>query len=271
MRQKKVSKTLEVTERWIDVHSHLNFLEMSPQEALSHGRSVGVERVITIGTTPEDHEVVLALANTLGPEVYCTLGVHPHEASLYNEKVGQTMRSHLQQDKVLAVGEIGLDYYYEHSPREIQREVFRSQLQMALETNLPVEIHTRDAEEDTIEILKEFGAKIRGLVHCFTGSLWLAEESLRLGLDISFSGVVTFKSAGALRDVCQMVPLDRLHVETDCPYLAPVPERGKKNEPAFVVHTARVVAELKGISMTTLSEQTCRNALRLFPKLRWES
>ena len=167
------------------------------------------------------------------------------------------------------LAEIGLDYYYSHSEHDVQREVFRKQMAIAAEFNLPIEIHTRDAEADTIEILKEFSGRVKGLFHCFTGTQWLADEGLALGYNISISGVVTFKSAEALRAVVKTVPLDRLHIETDAPFLAPVPNRGKKNEPALLVHTAQVVAELKGISVEELSRHTSENARRLFTKLKW--
>lgn len=256
--------------RWIDVHTHLNMLEVSPEEALVRGKAAGVERFITIGTCPDDHELVQTLAKDLGPEVYCTLGVHPHDASKFNDQVDKYIRDHISNPKVVAVAEIGLDYYYDQSPREVQREAFERQLQIAADTNMPVEIHTRDAEQDTVDILKKFDGKIPGLMHCFTGTQWLADECLQLGLNISFSGVVTFRNADPLRAVCKSVPLDRLHVETDAPFLAPVPHRGKKNEPAFVVHTAQFVADLKGVTVDQLAEQTRSNALKLFPRLEWE-
>ncbi|MCB0363832.1 MAG: TatD family hydrolase [Bdellovibrionaceae bacterium] len=256
--------------RWIDVHTHLNMLEVSPQEALARAKAAGVERLITIGTQPEDHQLVQDIAKDLGAEVYCTLGVHPHDASKYSDEVGESIRQSLSNPQVVAVAEIGLDYYYDMSPREVQKEAFERQLQIALDTQMPVEIHTRDAEEDTVAILKNFSGKIKGLMHCFTGTQWLADECLKLGLNISFSGVVTFRNADPLREVCRSVPLDRLHVETDAPFLAPVPQRGKKNEPAFVVHTAELVSQLKGVSPSELADQTRANALRLFPRIDWE-
>jgi TatD DNase family protein len=253
---------------WIDVHTHLNFLEISPEQALSEAKQAGVERVITIGTEPKDHQVVLDLAQKYFPQVVCTLGIHPHEAALFTPEVETFFRAHLQAKEVVAVGEIGLDYYYNNAPAEVQKRAFRSQLKLAQEFSLPVEIHTRDAEADTVEILKEFGGQVRGIIHCFTGTKWLAEQVLNLGLDISFSGVVTFKKADELREVVKFVPLSRLHVETDAPFLAPMPHRGKKNVPAYVVHTAEVVAQLKGVTLAELAQQTQLNALRTFPKLR---
>lgn len=232
-------------------------------------REAGVERFITIGTEPKDHEVVLELARKYYPEVVCTLGVHPHEAKLYTDEVETFIAAHLGDREVVAVGEIGLDYYYENSEREAQKEAFRRQLALSLKHDLPVEIHTRDAEEDTLAILREFGGQVRGLLHCFTSSLAMAKSALELGLDISFSGVVTFKNADELRDVVRFVPLDRLHVETDAPFLAPIPMRGKPNVPAYVVHTARRVAELKGVTDAQLMSAACANARRLFTKLAW--
>jgi TatD DNase family protein len=255
--------------QWIDVHCHLNFLDVSPEQAVEQARAAGVTRLVTIGTCPDDHGEVLRLVDTFPETVYGTLGVHPHEAQLFNDEVERFIRTHAIHPKIVAVGEIGLDYYYDNSPRDVQREAFRRQLQMALDLNMPIEIHTRDAEADTIEILQEFNGRIRGLVHCFTGTQWLADEALKLGLNISMSGVVTFKKAEELRRVCESIPLERLHVETDAPFLAPVPKRGAKNLPEYVVHTAELVASLKGVTLTELAAQTRVNALEIFPKLQW--
>ena len=210
---------------------------------------------------------MLGLAEKFYPEVACTLGLHPHEGKVYTDELDAYLRANVPKKEVVAVGEIGLDYHYDSSPRDEQKIAFRRQLQIADDLNMPIEIHTRDAEEDTIAILKEFGGRMRGIVHCFTGTMWLAKEALDLGLDISFSGVVTFKNAEPLREVVKYVPLDRIHVETDAPFLAPIPMRGKPNVPAFVVHTAKAVAGLKGLSETTLLDATLKNAARTFPKL----
>jgi TatD DNase family protein len=253
---------------WIDVHTHLNMLEVSPEEALESAEKNGVKNVITIGTCPDDFPLVIALAKKYYPRVGCTLGVHPHEAELYTSAVGDFIRHEAQAPYVVALGEMGLDYYYNQAPADVQKTAFRAQMQIAAELNMPVEIHTRDAEPDTLEILKEFSGKVKGLLHCFTGTWWLAEPALDLGFDISISGVVTFKNAADLRDVVTKVPLDRLHVETDAPFLAPVPHRGKKNQPSFVTHTADLVAQLKGIPLEELSRQTRLNASRLMPKIQ---
>ncbi|WP_415062796.1 TatD family hydrolase [Bdellovibrio sp.] len=254
---------------WIDIHAHLNMLEEGVEASIANAQAVGVKKIITIGTEPGDHPLVLEIARKYYPDVYCTLGVHPHDGKVYTEAAGKFIEDHLSEPCVVAVGEIGLDYYYDQSPREEQREAFRAQMEIAARSRMPVEIHTRDAEEDTVEILKEFQGRVTGVIHCFTGTEWLARQSLDLGFNISISGVVTFKNADSLRNIVKMIPLDRIHVETDAPFLAPIPMRGKKNTPAYVVHTAKLVAELKGISLEQLCDQTRQNALKMFPKIRW--
>jgi TatD DNase family protein len=253
---------------WIDIHCHLDHLEGGAEEALKQAQAVGVKNLITIGTEPNDLPLVIGLAEKFAPHVFCTIGIHPHEGVKYSDEVGAFLRKNASHPRVVAIGEIGLDYYYNQSPKEEQIHAFREQLKIAEEVGLPVEIHTRDAEEDTIKILSEFKGRVKGLIHCFTGTEWLAQQSLDLGFNISISGVVTFKNADSLRKtVKEIIPLDRLHVETDAPFLAPVPMRGKPNTSAYVVHTAQVVADLKNVSLQTLSEQTKKNALNLFKKL----
>lgn len=251
----------------IDVHTHLNMLEIPVEQALDLAQKNGVDRVITIGTTPDDLPVVLDLARRHFPVVACTLGIHPHEAELYTESIGDYIRQNAVVPEVVAIGETGLDYYYDNAPREVQLQVFRAQMQIAFDLNLPVEIHTRDAEPDTILILNEFKGRVRGLLHCFTGTWGLAKAGLDCGFHISISGVVTFKNADALREVVRKVPLDHLHVETDAPFLSPVPHRGKKNQPAWVTHTAQLVADLKGLPLSELKPKLRANAQNLFPKL----
>jgi TatD DNase family protein len=254
---------------WIDVHAHLDMLEDSPEVTLQKAKEAGVSKIVTIGTEPSDHEFVLKTAKQFYPDIYCTLGVHPHQGMMWKDEVGAWIEKHLPEKEVIAVGEIGLDYYYTKSPVEEQKLAFRKQLDIARRHKMPVQIHTREAEQDTVEILKEFKGEVTGLIHCFTSSTWLAQQCLDLGYNISFSGVVTFKNAESLRETCKLVPLDRMHVETDAPFLAPVPQRGKKNTPAFVVHTAALVAELKGVSLEELAVATNKNARHLFPKIQW--
>ncbi len=255
-------------QEWIDVHCHLDRLEGGPEVALKQAMDAGVNRIITIGTEPADLPTVIALAEKFAPHVFCTIGVHPHDGVKYSVEVGEFLRKNASHPRVVAIGEIGLDYYYNQSPKEEQLVAFREQMKIAAEVGLPVEIHTRDAEEDTIKILQEYEGQVKGIIHCFTGTSSLAEAALKLGYNISISGVVTFKSAESLRTtVRDIVPLDRLHVETDAPFLAPIPMRGKSNTSAYMVHTAQVVADLKNVSLQTLSEQTKKNAEKLFFKL----
>ncbi len=251
----------------IDIHAHFDMLDDAPEVVLEKAKQAGVTRIVTIGTEAGDHQYVLDIARKFYPEVYCTLGVHPHHGSGWKDETGIFIEKHLIEKEVIAVGEIGLDYFYTQSPVAEQHEAFRKQLEIAARNNMPVQIHTRDADQDTVNILNEFKGQVFGVIHCFTGSAWLANQCLDLGYNISFSGVVTFKNASPLREICKIVPLDRLHVETDSPFLAPVPMRGKKNTPAFVVHTAQVVAELKGVSVAELERITNENALRIFPKI----
>lgn len=250
-----------------DIHTHLNFLEISPEVAVQNALASGVHRMITIGTEPGDLPIVLKLADQFSPHVYCTLGIHPHEAKLLTPEVEQYLRENLKNPRVVAVGEIGLDYFYDQSPRDVQRDAFRKQLNLCCEFDLPFEIHTRDAEQDTVNILKEYEGKIKGVIHCFTGTEWLARECLALGHNISLSGILTFKNAQSLREVATLVPLDRLHVETDAPYLTPAPHRGRPNEPKMVLHTAEFLANLKGISVEELARVTELNLRSMFPRI----
>lgn len=251
---------------FIDTHTHLGMIESEVDQVINNAQSVNVRQFINIGTNHEDHPQVLKTAQKYFPKVFCTLGVHPHDAKDF-QLAEKFMLENLHHKEVVAVGEIGLDYYYLNSSAEIQKDVFRQQIQMAIKHNLPIEIHTRDAEDDTIAILKEFNGQVKGLVHCFTGTQKLATEALNLGLNLSISGVVTFKTAETLRDVVRNTPLDRLHIETDAPFLAPVPYRGKKNEPAFMIETAKKVAELKQVSLEDLAKQVQKNTEKLFSKL----
>lgn len=257
--------------RWMDMHAHLDKLEEGPEMAIEKALSVGVDRIITIGTDPQDLPVVLELAKKYAPHVYCTLGIHPHDGVSYSKKVGEFILRNARQERVVAIGEIGLDYYYNQSPKNEQLEAFRSQLDLARQLKMPVEIHTRDAEEDTVAILSDYKDQVKGLIHCFTGTQWLADQCLDLGYCISISGVVTFKNAHELKKTVSTIPLDRLLVETDSPFLSPVPMRGKPNTPAYVVHTAKVVAEIKNVSLKELCLQTRKNAETIFPKLKAES
>lgn len=254
---------------WVDIHTHLNFLDVSGQEAVDEALAQGIQKFITIGTETKDLPIVQKLAEDLSPQVFCTLGIHPHEGIQFDDEVDTYLRENLLGERAVAVGEIGLDYYYDNSPREKQIEAFKRQMQIAADLKLPVEIHTRDAEEDTIEILEEYKGRVQGVIHCFTGTQKLATAALDYGYNISFSGIVTFKSAQELREVAIKTPIDRMHVETDAPFLAPVPVRGKKNRPLNMLWTAQLVAELKKTEIPAFCSQMKKNAQVMFPKLQW--
>lgn len=257
-----------MTDGWLDIHAHINMLDTTPEETITLAKKNGVTKIFTIGTTPDDLPLVYGLAHKYAPFVYCTLGIHPHDANLFNEQAAQFIRSKANDPVVVGVGEIGLDFFYNNSDQKTQIEVFEKQMELAFELNLPVEIHTRDAEKETAEILKKYAGRVKGLLHCFTSSQWLADRALESDFDISISGIVTFKNADALRDVVRNIPIERLHVETDAPFLAPVPQRGKKNQPAFVCHTGEFVAQLKSIPVNEFINHMRRNAQRVFPKLQ---
>lgn len=251
---------------WIDVHTHLEMIETNTEEVLAEARKQGVAKMITIGCHPKDFAKVSSIAENHPDQVAATVGVHPHDSKLYDSIVEQDIRALTKKPYIIGLGEMGLDYYYNHSDPEKQREVFDKQMALAYELDLPVQIHSRDAEDDTIAILKKWKGKVRGMMHCFSGTQKLCDGALDLGFYISLSGVITFKNSDLLREVVKSVPLDRLLVETDAPFLTPAPYRGKKNQPAYVVHTAEKLSELKGISKEDLSLQLKKNVQTLFTK-----
>jgi TatD DNase family protein len=251
----------------VDSHCHLDFPDFAAElpEIVARAKSAGVGVLVTIGTKLSQFDGVAAAAARF-PDVYCTVGSHPHEAEQEPLADAAPLLELAQAGKVVGIGETGLDYYYEHSPRAQQQANFRAHIAAARELGLPLVVHTRDAEDDTIEILNEEMEKgpFTGLIHCFTGTQRLADAALDLGFFISASGIMTFKKSDALRNVLKSVPLERLLVETDAPYLAPTPHRGKRNEPAFVVHTAAQLAELKSVPAEKLARATTDNFFRLF-------
>lgn len=255
----------------IDSHCHLDYLERDGRdldEVVDAAERAGVGAMVTICTKVTEFERVRAIARRFD-NISCTVGIHPHEAGREPEVTAAELVALADDPKVVGIGETGLDYYYEHSPRDAQQKSFRAHIAAARETGLPLVVHTRDADEDTVAILRdeyETGGPFPGVIHCFTSSQWLAEEAVKLGLYISVSGIVTFKRADDLRAAVAAQPLDRLLVETDSPFLAPVPNRGKPNEPAFVVHTADALATLKEVDAATLAETTTRNFRTLFAK-----
>jgi len=253
----------------IDSHCHLDYLARDGdlEGALERARAAGVSPMLTISTKLREFDIVRGIAEA-EPDVFCSVGVHPHEAETEPDTAADELIRLAEHPKAIGIGETGLDYFYEHSPREVQQSVFRAHIRASRETGLPLIVHTRDAEDDTISIMEDEMGKgaYPGLIHCFSGTQKLADAALAMGFYISISGIVTFKTAEALRLVVSSVPLDRLLVETDSPYLAPVPHRGKKNEPAFTAETAARVAELKGVSPEELAEATTANFRRLFSK-----
>lgn len=256
---------------FVDSHCHIDGPEYDVDrvEVIERAREAGVTTMLNVGTG-DPHSGMFERAVALAEqhrEVYCAIGIHPHDAKLFDEAAQQRLIGLAKQStRVVAWGEIGLDYHYDHSPREVQREVFRRQLVIARELNLPVVIHSRAADDDTIAILREelSGYSRAGVLHCFGGSLQMAEQALELGFFISFAGNLTFKKADDLRAIARTLPLERLLVETDCPYLTPVPFRGKRNEPARVVETAKFLAELKDVTPEEVGNVTSENFARLF-------
>lgn len=253
----------------VDSHCHLEYDTFIAEgtDVVDRARAAGVGVCVTIGTKLATFPQTLAVAEAYD-NVWCTVGIHPHDAA--NEPLTDpaVLVEACQHRKVIGIGETGLDYYYDHSPRAEQATNFLVHIDAAQETGLPLVIHTRDAEDDTIAILDEKlkKAPFSAVLHCFSGSAKLAEAGLRQGLYLSASGIITFKTAEPLREIFRAAPLDRLLVETDSPYLAPIPHRGKRNEPSFVVHTAELLAELKGVSRAEIERVTTDNFFRLFSK-----
>lgn len=255
------------TPRLFDTHAHLDFPKLAEEREalLKRARDAGVERIVTIGASDglDSNYRALEIARQYD-HIRCTAGIHPHDASVCDDDVFATIADDFAElDEVVAIGEMGLDYHYDNSPREKQRQVFRRFLGLARDVDKPVVIHTREAEEDTMQILEEAG-NTRGILHCFAGSPELAEFGLDIGFHISFSGIATFGSAQELRDIAANVPDDKILVETDAPFLAPGPKRGKTNEPAFVRHTAEVIAEARDQSLNELAEQSYKNACDVY-------
>jgi len=251
----------------IDTHTHLDDAKYNDdrEAMLARAREAGVAAFVTIGCDLVTSRAAVALADRY-ESIFASIGVHPHEARHIGDGWYDEFRRLAGNKKVVAYGEIGLDYHYNHSSPKDQRERFREQIQLARELKLPVIIHTREAQEDTITILKEEKASnVGGVFHCFSGDAWLAKEALDLGFYLSFSGIVTFQNATVLREIAKNTPLDRVLVETDCPYLTPVPYRGKRNEPAYVAQVAKQLAAIHPeLSLEQIEQTTTENAKRLF-------
>jgi TatD DNase family protein len=260
--------------RLIDSHCHLNYegLVERQAEVLSNARALGVEGFLNISTRQREWADIVNVAER-NSDVWASIGIHPHEADSHPDLGSAALIEAANHPRVVAIGECGLDYYYDKSDRDAQRERFQSHIDAARETGLPLVVHTREAEEDTSNILDAAVRRggVRGVLHCFTGSAELARKALDLGFFISLSGIVTFKNARDLQDTAKWLPLDQMLVETDSPFLAPVPHRGHKCEPAFVADTASFVAELRGEEPDLLGDVTTANFFKLFSKAAGEA
>jgi len=255
----------------VDSHCHLDFdvFDEDRSETIQRARDAGVAAMVTICTRVTKFEEICAIAET-DDNIWCSVGIHPHQAEEEPVVTVEDLVSRAAHPKVIAIGETGLDYYYDNSPRELQETSFRTHIAASRETGLPLIVHTRDADENMAEILEDEMEKgaFPGVLHCFSSSRRLAERALDIGFYISLSGIVTFKNAQDLRDIVKDVPVDRILVETDAPFLAPIPNRGKRNEPAFVADTAARVAELKAMDNQALSAASTENFFRLFSKAK---
>ncbi len=253
----------------IETHCHLDYLKAFPlDEIRTKIKEAGITKVVTIGVDPGNLDKVLELASTY-PEIYFTQGIHPHDAKDATEVEFEKIRTRASHPKMVAVGEIGLDYHYNNSPPEAQRLAFEKQLQLAVDADLPVVIHTRDADEDTMAIIKNFSPhlKKKGVIHSFTSTKELAEFVLSEGFYIGFNGIITFKKAENVQEVVKLTPPERILLETDSPFLTPVPHRGKENGPYFLPFIAQKVADLKGMNIDVLKQFAYENSLKCFSKL----
>ena len=252
----------------VDSHCHLNYPDLADTAAVvARAEAAGVRVMQTISTQRSDFAAVKALAEAW-PQIWCSIGIHPHEAEPHEDISEAELLAEASHPRVIGIGETGLDYYYEHSPRKAQQQLFRRHIAVGRKLDLPVIVHSRDADADTVGILRECYEEgpFRFLIHCFSSTAQLAEESVKMGGYISASGIITFKKSQALRDSFAGVPLDRLLVETDSPYLAPEPHRGRPCEPAYTAFTANKLAEVKGVSPKEIARVTTENFFRLFSK-----
>jgi TatD DNase family protein len=259
-----------IQEMYVDSHAHIEMEDFDGdrQAVIQRALDADVRMIVNVGdgdARGDSHSAAFRIADEY-PFIYTTVGVHPHEATILDDDFYDRLEEMARHPKVIAVGEIGLDYHYDNSPRDVQRQAFRRQLRLAGERELPVVIHTREAEPDTLKILEEewAGASKAGIIHCFTGTRQFAETVVGMGFYISFSGVVTFKKAVELREAAKSLPLDRLLIETDSPFLAPEPFRGRRNEPSFVVETARRIAALREMEPLDFGRATTKNFMKAF-------
>jgi TatD DNase family protein len=253
----------------VDSHCHLDFPALAEEEdaVLERARAAGVGIVQTIGTRLDRFDRVLAIAEA-DPRIFCSVGVHPHHAAKEPLEGPEPLLARAAHPKVIGIGESGLDYYYDHSPRDVQERVFRTHIEAARQSGLPLVVHTRDADEDTISLLREEmeNAPFTGVVHCYSSSRALGHAAVQMGMYLGIGGILTFRRSDELRATVRELPLDRLLLETDAPYLAPEPHRGKRNEPAHVALVAATLAEVKGVAVAEIERATSANFFRLFAK-----
>jgi len=250
----------------VDTHAHLDFprFDKDRKEVIKRAIDGGVKIIVNIGSSMTSSRNSVELSRRYN-EIYSVVGIHPHNADSFNLNVSKKLESLSENKKVVAIGEIGLDFHYDNSPREKQKQAFRAQLRLAKSLDLPVVIHTRDADEETLEILKEENAdKIGGIMHCFASDKKMAREILDLGFYIAFGGLITFKNLNNLREVVKEVPINKILVETDAPYLTPDPYRGKRNEPLYVKYVAEKISEIKGLSKEEIAKKTTQNAKKVY-------
>ena len=254
----------------VDSHCHLDFPDFAAEldAVAARARAAGIGRIVTISTRVKKHAQVLAIAEKY-PDIFCSVGTHPHNAQEELDIDAKALIALAKNPKIVAIGEAGLDYHYDHSPRDAQMKSFRQHIAAARETRLPLVIHSRDCDVDMARILEEETGQgaFPAVLHCFTGGRDLAFKAIDLGLYISFTGILTFKNSTALRAIAAELPADRILVETDAPYLAPMPYRGKRNEPAYVAETAKVLGETRGVSFDDIARATSENFFRLFSKV----
>ena len=254
--------------RLFDTHCHLDYLKQDSTEVIIQKTlDQGVDRIMTIATEPDNLDEVIKIAEAYPDNVYCTQGIHPHDAKSYSLEVENKIVTNLtHSQQVKAIGEIGLDYHYDYSPKDKQAHAFEAQMQIAVDHNLPVVIHTREAEEDTWNVLSNFKDQLKAplVLHSFTSQKWLAEKALEAGFFIGFNGIVTFKNAHTVREVLDIVPLERLLLETDAPFLTPTPHRGKENAPFYLPHTAKYICDYRQWDEIASLEKIYQNSLGFF-------
>lgn len=248
----------------IDTHSHINMIEgITPDEIIKNAKNNGIDKIIVPSAYPSDMEQVMELINKYD-NVYGMLGVHPSEVKDWNDSLTEKIKEYSKNKKIVAIGEIGLDYYWDKSFKDLQKEVFIKQIKLANELGLPVDIHDREAHKDTFDIIKEHNRGSKVVMHCFSGNVEFAKECVKAGFYLGIGGVVTFKNAIKMKEVAKKIPLENIILETDAPYLTPVPFRGKENQPAYVKYVAEEIAHLRGITVEEVAEITTQTAERVF-------